>query len=37
VFGKSNLIYTLMHADGMVHIPLDSNGVAEGQWVEVIQ
>jgi len=37
VFGKSNLIYTLMQADGMVHVPLDSNGISEAAWVEVIR
>ena len=37
VFGKSNLIYTLMQADGMVHIPLDSNGISEAAWVEVMR
>ncbi len=36
VFGKSNLIYTLIQSDGMVRIPLDSNGIGEGEWVEVI-
>lgn len=35
VFGKSNLIYTLVHADGTVQITLDSNGVREGEWVTV--
>lgn len=35
VFGKSNLIYTLIRADGVVRIPLDSNGVAQGSWVTV--
>ena len=35
VFGKSNLIYTLVHADGTVRITLDSNGVREGEWVTV--
>ena len=35
VFGKSNLIYTLVHADGTVQISLDSNGVREGEWVTV--
>ena len=35
VFGKSNLIYTLVHADGTVRISLDSNGVREGEWVTV--
>jgi len=36
VFGKSNLIYTLVKADGMVRIELDTSGLNEGQWVQVI-
>lgn len=36
VFGKSNLIYTLVKADGMVRIDLDTSGLSEGQWVQVI-
>jgi molybdopterin molybdotransferase len=36
VFGKSNLIYTLVKSDGMVRIDLDTSGVTEGQWVQVI-
>lgn len=35
VFGKSNLIYTLVKSDGMMVIPLDANGIAEGELVEV--
>lgn len=35
VLGKSNLIYTLVHADGTVIVPLDSNGMAAGTTVEV--
>ena len=35
VFGKSNLIFTLINADGMLKIPLDANGVAQGERVEV--
>jgi len=35
VFGKSNLIYTLVKADGMVRVPLDSNGLHEDERVEV--
>lgn len=35
VFGKSNLIYTLVNADGLVHIPLNSSGVKAGTAVEV--
>ncbi len=36
VLGKSNLIYTLVHADGTVTVPLDSNGMAAGTTVEVL-
>ncbi|MBK8047100.1 MAG: molybdopterin molybdotransferase MoeA [Anaerolineales bacterium] len=36
VFGKSNLIYTLVNAEGTVKIALDSNGVRAGEWVEVV-
>jgi molybdopterin molybdotransferase len=36
VFGKSNLIYTLVNADGLVHVPLNSNGLKAGAVVEVI-
>lgn len=35
VFGKSNLIYTLIRSDGVVRIPQDSNGVAQGSLVTV--
>jgi molybdopterin molybdotransferase len=35
VFGKSNLIYTLVKADGMLHVPLDAAGIAAGEMVEV--
>jgi molybdopterin molybdotransferase len=34
VFGKSNLIYMLVNADGCVHIPLNSNGFLAGSTVE---
>ncbi len=36
VFGKSNLIYTLVNADGLIHVPLNSNGLRAGTTVEVI-
>ncbi len=36
VFGKSNLIFTLVRADGMLKIPLDVGGLAAGAEVEVI-
>lgn len=35
VLGKSNLIYTLVHAEGTVKVALDSNGIAAGEWVNV--
>jgi molybdopterin molybdotransferase len=35
VLGKSNLIYTLVNADGELRIPLDSNGLHQGEPVEV--
>ncbi len=35
IFGKSNLIYTLVRADGLMIVPLDANGVQEGEIVEV--
>jgi molybdopterin molybdotransferase len=36
VFGKSNLIFTLIRADGMLKIPLDVGGLAAGAQVEVV-
>ncbi|MCS6888542.1 gephyrin-like molybdotransferase Glp [Chloroflexus sp.] len=35
VFGKSNLIYTMAHADGLVRVPLDLTGLYAGATVEV--
>ncbi len=35
VFGKSNQIFTLVFADGMITIPRDANGVSAGEVVEV--
>jgi len=35
VFGKSNLIFTLVRADGLVRIPMDANGVSAESIVEV--
>ncbi len=35
VFGKSNLIFTLVRGQGLVEIPLDSGGIHEGDNVEV--
>jgi molybdopterin molybdotransferase len=36
VFGKSNLIYTLVNADGLIRIPLNKGGVVAGELVEVL-
>ncbi len=35
VFGKSNLIYTMAHADGLVQAPLDLAGLYAGELVTV--
>jgi len=35
VFGKSNLIFSLARADGLVRIPPDATGLAAGEIVEV--
>jgi molybdopterin molybdotransferase len=35
VFGKSNLIYTMVDADGMLHVPLDRAGLYAGDEVAV--
>ena len=36
VFGKSNLIYTLIRADGLVQVPLDKAGLYAGETVPVM-
>ena len=36
VFGKSNLIFTLIRADGMLKIPLNAGGLPAGAQVEVV-
>jgi molybdopterin molybdotransferase len=35
IFGKSNLIYTLVGADGLVVVPLNRAGLMAGDLVEV--
>jgi molybdopterin molybdotransferase len=35
VFGKSNQIFTLVFADGMIVIPIDSTGISAGDEVDV--
>lgn len=34
IWGKSNLIYTLLKADGLVHVPLNTSGYKAGTVVE---
>jgi molybdopterin molybdotransferase len=36
VFGKSNLIFSLAAADGLVRIPPDATGLSAGEMVEVV-
>ncbi len=36
VFGKSNLIFTLVRADGLIRLPADVTGVAQADWVDFI-
>jgi molybdopterin molybdotransferase len=36
VFGKSNLIFTLARADGLLRIPANATGLSVGEMVEVI-
>jgi molybdopterin molybdotransferase len=36
VFGKSNLIFTLVRADGLIVVPLDRSGIPAGELVEVL-
>jgi len=35
IFFKSNLIFTLVHADGLLKVPLNQAGLEAGEWVEV--
>jgi molybdopterin molybdotransferase len=36
IFGKSNLIFTLVGAHGLLIVPLNATGLREGAWGEVI-
>ena len=36
IFGKSNLIFTLANADGLLRIPPDAAGLGAGEVVEVM-
>ncbi len=35
IFGKSNLIYTLIRSDGIIRVPIDSGGIYAGDTVKV--
>jgi molybdopterin molybdotransferase len=35
VFGKSNQIFTLVFADGLIEIPMDASGLSAGEMVDV--
>jgi molybdopterin molybdotransferase len=35
VFGKSNLIFTLVRAEGLIRIPMEATGLGTGEMVEV--
>lgn len=35
IFGKSNLIFTLAHADGLLKIPADATGLSAGELADV--
>ena len=36
IFGKSNMIFTLVRSEGVVEAPLNSNGIAAGEVVRVV-
>ena len=36
IFGKSNLIFSLVAADGLIRIPMERTGISAGEIVEVI-
>jgi molybdopterin molybdotransferase len=36
IFSKSNLIFSLVRADGLVRIPADATGLAAGEFVSVV-
>jgi molybdopterin molybdotransferase len=36
VFGRSNFIFNLVRADGLVRVPPASNGLEAGEWVEMV-
>ena len=36
IFGKSNLIFTLVEAGGLLRVPMNATGLREGTWAEVL-
>jgi molybdopterin molybdotransferase len=36
IFGKSNLVFTLARADGLLRVPADATGLDAGDWGDVI-
>ena len=36
VFGKSNLIYTLIKSDGIVVVPINKSGIYSGDLVDIL-
>jgi molybdopterin molybdotransferase len=36
IFFKSNLIFTLIKANGLIKVPLNKTGLQAGEWAEVI-
>jgi molybdopterin molybdotransferase len=37
VFGKSSMLSTMARADGLIVVPLESEGLLKGETVEVIE
>lgn len=35
IFFKSNLIFKIVEADGLIRVPLDATGITRGEWVEI--
>ena len=36
IFGKSNLIFTLVAAEGLLRVPMNATGLREGSWAEML-
>ena len=36
IFFKSNMIFTLAQADGLLHVPADAVGLGVGEWADII-